>query len=144
MPITVPAGVTVTPLLRTHATAQNQLKGETVSAAPAEGYAVAALATLDEYHGKHGRVALIAAEAFADVDTMETDGYGNKEFLFSLLTETTGTVPPTGCGVVLLNTYPLEDMTRGTANVYLAVLAGVIPLAVALTGFFVLRRRKAN
>ena len=138
------AGATVVPLLRTHATAQNQYKGETVSVAPAEGYAVAALATLDEYHGKRGHVALIAAEAFADVDTMETDGYSNKEFLFSLLTETTGTVPPTGCGVVLLNTYPLEDMTRGTANVYLAILAGVIPLAVAVTGFFVLRRRRAN
>lgn len=138
------SGVTVTPLLRTHATAHTQVKGETVSVAPDGGYVTAALATLDEYHGKYGRVALIAADAFADVDTMETDGYGNKEFLFSLLTETTGTVPPTGCGVVLLNTYPLEDMTRGTANVFLAVLAGAVPLAVAVTGFFVLRRRSAK
>lgn len=129
------------PLLRTHDTAYNQIAGETVSTAPAEGYAVAAYATTEEYLGKRGHVAMVAAEAFADVDTMETDGYSNKEFLFSLLKETTGAASPIGCGVIQINTYPLEDMTRGTANVYLVVLAGVVPLAVALTGFFVLRRR---
>ena len=134
-------GVTTVPLLRTHDTAYNQIAGETVSASPAEGYTVAALATTDEYLGKRGRVAMIAAEAFADVDTMETDGYGNKEFLFSLLSETTGAAAPLGCGVVQINTYPLEDMTRGTATVYLVILAGVVPLAAAVTGFFVLRRR---
>jgi len=84
---------------------------------------------------------MIATEAFADIDSMETDGYGNKEFLFSLLRETTGAASPIGCGVVQINTYPLEDMTRGTANVYLAIFGGAIPLAVAVTGFFVLRRR---
>lgn len=135
------SGATVTPLLRSFSTAKNQVNGETVSHAEDAGYVVAALATLDEYHGERGHVALIATEAFADVDTMETDGYGNKEFVFSLLENTAGTATPIGCGVVLLNTYPLEDMTRGTANVYLAVFAGAIPLAVALTGFFVLRRR---
>ena len=62
-------------------------------------------------------------------------------FLFSLLAETTGAAAPIGCGIIQINTYPLEDMTRGTANAYLIVLAGVIPLAVATTGFFVLRRR---
>lgn len=136
-----PAGVTVTPLLRSFQTAENQINGETVSRAEADGYTVAALATLDEYHGERGHVALIAAEAFADIDTMETDGYGNKEFIFSLLEKTADAKTPIGCGVVLINTYPLEDMTRGTANVYLAVFAGVLPLAVAVTGVFVLRRR---
>lgn len=139
--LTSVAGATAVPLLRSFDTAENQLNGETVSSAEAAGYTVAALSTLDEYHGKRGHLALIAAEAFADVDTMETDGYGNKEFLFSLLAETSDASAPIGCGVVLLNTYPLEDMTRGTANVYLAVFAGVLPLAVAVTGFFVLRRR---
>ncbi len=134
-------GATAVPLLRTHDTAYNLVSGETASVAPAEGYTVAALAATDEYHGKRGHVAMIAAEAFADIDSMETDGYGNKEFLFSLFRETMGAVSPIGCGVVQINTYPLEDMTRGTANVYLAVFAGAIPLAVALTGFFVLRRR---
>ena len=84
---------------------------------------------------------MVAADAFADVDTMETDGYGNKEFIFSLIADTTGAPAPLGCGVIQINTYPLEDMTRGTASVYLAVLAGAVPLAVAVTGFFVLRRR---
>lgn len=135
------AGAVAVSLLRTHETAYNALGGEVVSTATAEGYTVAALATTDEYHGKRGHVAMVAAEAFAGVDTMETDGYGNKEFLFSLLRETTGAVSPIGCGVVQINTYPLEDMTRGTANGYLAIFAGVIPLAVAATGFFVLRRR---
>ena len=135
------SGATAVPLLRTHVTAYNSVGGETVSTAPDAGYIVAALATTDEYHGKQGHVAVVAAEAFADVDTMETDGYGNKEFLFSLLRETTGASAPIGCGVIQINTYPLEDMTRGTANVYLAIFAGAIPLAVALTGFFVLRRR---
>ena len=134
-------GVTVTPLLRSFHTAENQVNGETISVADDAGYTVSALATTAEYHGKRGHVALIAAEAFADVDTMETDGYGNKEFIFSLLEETSGAATPIGCGVVLLNTYPLEDMTRGTANVYLAVFAGVIPLSVAAVGVFVLRRR---
>lgn len=135
------SGATAVPLLRTHETAYNEIAGEWVSNAPDGGYITAAVATTDEYHGKRGHVAMIAAEAFADVDTMETDGYGNKEFLFSLFRETAGAVSPMGCGVIQINTYPLEDMTRGTANVYLAVFAGVIPLAVAVTGVIVLRRR---
>ena len=142
-PLTLTAvdGATPTALLQTFDTAVNEKGGETVSTAPLDGYTVAAYSVTEEYHGKRGYVAMVAADAFADVDTMETDGYANKEFLFSLLKETTGANTPIGCGVVLLNTYPLEDMTRGTANVYLAVLAGVLPLAVALTGIFVLRRR---
>lgn len=134
-------GAFATPLLHTFDTAQNAVNGETVSVSPADGYIVAAYSKTEEYHGKRGHVAMIAAEAFADVDTMETDGYSNKEFLFSLLKETTGASNPIGCGVVLLNTYPLEDMTRGTANVYLAIFGGAIPLAVAFAGFFILRRR---
>ncbi len=135
------SGATAVPLLQSYPTAELRVGGESSSMTPAEGYTVAALSTLDEYHGKRGRVAVVAADAFATVDTMETDGYGNKEFLFSLLAETTDAVPPIGCGVVLLNTYPLEDMTRGTAGVYLAVFGGAIPLFVALAGVFVLRRR---
>lgn len=134
-------GATALPLLRTHETAYNQIAGETVSQSPAEGYTVAALATADEHLGKRGHVAMVAADAFADVDTMETDGYGNKEFLFSLLAETTGAAAPIGCGVIQINTYPLEDMTRGTATVYLLILSGAVPLAVAGIGCFVLRRR---
>ena len=135
------AGATATSLLRTYDTAVCQMGGETVSTADEEGYTVAALSRTDEYHGKRGSLAMIAAEAFAEVDTMETDGYGNKEFLFSLIKEMTGAPAPIGCGVLQINTYPLEDMTRGVANVYLAVFAGVIPLAVAVTAVFVLRRR---
>ena len=134
-------GATAIPLLRSHDTAYHTLSGETVSQSPKDGYVVAALSVTDEYHGKRGNVVMVAAEAFADVDTMETDGYGNKEFLFSLFRETTGAVSPMGCGIVQINTYPLEDMTRGTANVYLAIFAGVLPLAVAVTGVLILRRR---
>lgn len=126
------------PLLSTHDTAYHAIDGERVSDAPEGGYTVAALAPGSS--GK-GSVALISAEVFAEVDTMETDGYGNKEFLFSLLREVTGASAPIGCGVLQINTYPLEDMTRGTANVYLAIFGIAIPLAVALTGVFVLRRR---
>lgn len=129
-------------LLRTHDTALCRVNGETVSTAPAEGYTVAALSRVSATGGKQGHVAVIAAEAFVDVDTMETDGYGNKEFLYALLSSVTGTPAPMGCGVVLLNTYPLEDMTRGTANIYLAIFGGLIPLAVAATGVAVLYRRK--
>ncbi len=125
-------------LLKTHDTAYHEVNGESVSTAPDEGYTVAAFC---RPKGKNGAVALLSAEAFAEVDTMETDGYGNKEFIFSLLKEMTGSSVPMGCGVLQINTYPLEDMTRGTANVYLAVFGVAIPLAVALTGVFVLRRR---
>ena len=125
-------------LLSTHNTAYHAIAGERVSDAPDGGYTVAALAPAS---GGQGSVALISAEAFAEVDTMETDGYGNKEFLFSLLREITGASAPIGCGVLQINTYPLEDMTRGTANVYLAIFGVTIPLAVALTGVVVLRRR---
>lgn len=136
------AHATAYPLLRTHETAVCRENGKTVSTAPAEGYTVAALSNVSATGGREGRVAVIAAEAFADVDTMETDGYGNKEFLYALLSSVTGTPAPMGCGVVLLNTYPLEDMTRGTANIYLAIFGGLIPLAVAATGAVVLYRRK--
>ena len=140
--LTSVAHASATALLRTHESAFCRLNGEVISQAPAEGYTVAALSTLTASGGKEGHVAVIAAEAFAEVDTMETDGYGNKEFFYALLCDLTGTPAPMGCGVVLINTYPLTDMTRGTANLYLAIFGGLIPLSVAAVGVFVLYRRK--
>ncbi len=132
-------GATAVPLLRTHGSAVNQVNGKTVSEAKSEGYITAALSRVGD---KGGCAVMIAADAFTGLDTMESDRIGNKEFLYALFTETVGADTPIGCGVVLLNTYPLEGMTRGTANVFLAVFAGVIPLCVAGVGVIVLRRRR--
>ena len=134
-PLSLSAGAVS--LLTTYSTAYHEVKGEKVSTAPDTGYTVAAVNHLSN----GGNVALISAEAFAEIDTMETDGYGNKEFLFALLRDATGASAPIGCGVLQINTYPLEDMTRGTANLYLAVFGVSIPLAVAVAGFLVIRRR---
>lgn len=132
-------GATAVPLLRTHGSAVNRVDGKKVSEAGSDGYITAALSRLD---GEGGHVAVISADAFAGLDTMESEGYGNKEFLYALLTETVGASTPIGCGIVLLNTYPLEGVTRSTANVFLAVFAGALPLCVAGVGVIVLRRRR--
>ena len=127
-------------LLRTHETAYRSVKGESVYDAQG-GYTVAAKSTVEGKKGAVGYALCVAAGAFVEQTQMETEGYGNKPFLLSALMDTTGAVAPIGSGVVLLNTYPLEDMTRGTANAYLIILAGVVPLAIALVGYAVVRRR---
>lgn len=139
--LTAGAGYTVTPLLRTHESAVHSFRGETVSTAPDGGYTVAAMSEIPVKDGSTGKAILIGASSFTGQDVMETDGYANEEFLYALIEHATGEHTPIGCGVVLLNTYPLAGMTRGTANGYLAVFAALIPLAVAVTGVFVLRRR---
>ncbi|MBQ9736502.1 MAG: Gldg family protein [Clostridia bacterium] len=127
-------------LLRSHESAYRSVKGESIYDAEG-GYAVAALSEVEGKRGAVGYALCISAGAFVEQTQMETAGYGNKPFLLSALMETTGAVAPIGSGVVLLNTYPLEDMTRGVANTYLILLAGVVPLAIALLGYAVVRRR---
>ena len=134
-------GFTVTPLLKTYGTAYRTVGG-VVTDSKADGFTVAAMSERTLPDGSRGTAVMIAAETFASSDVMETNGYANEPFLYALLMHTADAAVPIGCGVVLLNTYPLEDMTRGTANAYLAVFAGIIPLAVCAVGIFVLRRRK--
>ena len=75
-------------------------------------------------------------------DSLVTNGYSNKEFLFSLFEVVYGQEGlPYGCKTVLYNTNTLENLTMGTAKAYLAV-AMLLPIGVAVCGAVVLIRRK--
>ncbi|MCQ2385083.1 MAG: GldG family protein, partial [Clostridia bacterium] len=103
------------------------------------GFPVAVLAETDG----GGRIFLASAKGIAEKELTETDGFANRDLLFSLIAygDPSLTVPE-HCGELPLNMSPLEGMTRGTANRYFAVLTLGVPLAFGLFGAVLVRRRK--
>lgn len=75
-------------------------------------------------------------------DAIVTDGYSNKDFLYSLFDKLfdAGDMPY-GCRSVIYNESVLENLTMGRAKVY-AVILMAIPVILCTVGVFVLVRRK--
>ena len=135
-------GYTAYPLLTTSSAAKEYVGGEQVSAAPEGGYAVAAISECPTKTGDTGKLLLLNAAAFSDRILFDTDGYANEDLLYVFTEYATGLATPKGCGTLLINTYPLEGMNRGVAGVWLGILAGAVPLAVAVTGVCVTVKRR--
>ena len=136
------AGYRAEPLLLTHESAALYRGGEKISDAPAGGYAVAAVSEVDTVSGAKGRVVLSMTAALGDTTLLDMGMYGNESFFYSLFEEAGAIKTPIGCGVVVLNTYPLSDLNRSVSDVYFWSLAAGVPLLCAATGFLLLRRRK--
>ena len=134
-------GYTVSPLLSTYDSASLYRDGQRISDAPADGYTVAALSKT----ASGGRVLAMGSTGIADAALLDMGSYGNESFLYSFLEYTGSTdATPIGCGVVVLNTFPLSELSGNAATLYFTVLTIVIPLAIAVIGFLLLYRRRVR
>ncbi|MBO7171014.1 MAG: hypothetical protein J6W28_07555, partial [Clostridia bacterium] len=136
------AGFTAYPLLNTSSSAKEYAGGAQVSVAPEGGYTVAAVSEWLAKTGDTGKLLLLNASVFSERILLDSDGYANESLLYVFTEYAVGMPTPKGCGTLLINTYPLEGMNRGVAGLWLAILGGAAPLAVAVTGVYVTLRRR--
>lgn len=134
----LPSGVNVTPLLYTSSSAAEYANGGKISSAPAEGYIAAARADVTG----NGKFYLFSASSWGESFMLDTGGYANESLFYALLTEATGKVMPAGCGTVVLNAYPLENLSTGRANTLFICLTFALPACVAIAGAIVCFRRR--
>lgn len=140
--VTAGEGYRAESLLTTHESASLYQNGEKVSDAPAGGYTVIGASEVDTVSGGKGRVVLSMTAALGDTALLDMGAYGNESFFYSLFETAGAAATPIGCGVVVLNTYPLSDLNRSVSDVYFWSLTAGIPLLCAATGFLLLHRRK--
>ena len=75
-------------------------------------------------------------------DALVTNGYANKDFIYSLFDNFYGRDGmPYGCKVAFYNSGILENLTMGTARVYTAIILA-IPCVIAVFGAVLIIRRK--
>lgn len=129
----------VSPLLESYDGAVLYRGGEEVSRGK---YTVMAMSEIPTAEGGHGNVVLCTSSAIADGAILDMGSFGNEALLYSLLEYTGGEKTPIGCGVVVLNTYPLSNLTKNTSDRYFWLLGVALPLVTAGVGFVLLRRRK--
>ena len=77
-------------------------------------------------------------------DAITTNEYGNRDLLFLLFEELSGAAVPKGCSYLIFSPTTLEDLTMREARLWTALLAVVAPLAVAVAGMIVLKKRRAR
>ena len=104
-------------------------------------YCIAAASERDTDGGK-AKIFVISSIYLAVSDSLITNGYSNRDFVYALLDEFYGAGKvPYGCKVSLYDTTTLENLKLGTAKIYTALIMAV-PLLVAVTGAVVIVRRK--
>ena len=132
-------GFSTAPLLKTSEGAVLYTEGKVAS----EGeHTVAAISRIDGKNGQTGSLVLLGTVGLGDAALLDMGSYGNESFLYSLLEYTGGIQAPIGAGVVVLNTYPLTDLSARSAKLLFALFTFVIPLSAAVAGFAVCRTRK--
>ena len=132
-------GYTAYPVLNSYDGASLYKNGERVS----DGrYTVMAMSEVSTASGDTGKVILTGSSVLADGTILDMGSFGNEAMLYSLLEYVGGEPSPIGCGVVVLNTYPLTDLTKSTSDVFFGLLAFVLPLLSSAIGFIILRRRQ--
>ena len=105
-------------------------------------YAVAAYSESVSQTGKTSEIFFIPSIYLTATDAMVTNGYGNKDFVYSIFDVLYGAEDmPYGTNSIVYDDTVLENLTMGTAKAITAVLL-VIPVVVAATGAVVLIRRK--
>lgn len=105
-------------------------------------YVIAAYSTLENDMTDPAKLFVMSDGMLTASDAVVTDGYSNKDFLYSLFDNffEKGDMPY-GCRSVVYNEEILENLTMGTAKIYTAILLAV-PVALALLGTVLLVRRK--
>ena len=130
---------TVTPLLQTAPTACVARDGQSGESGT---FPILAESTTRYGNGATSHLLLASSGDVMSYDMMETDGYANEETMYALLERYCGSVTPIGCPMLILNAYPVENLTQGEANLYFVLLTVVVPLLIAGAGVFVCTRRR--
>lgn len=105
-------------------------------------YPVAAYSVKENYGGESAKLFFIPSIYIATSDAMISNGYLNKDFLYSLFDVFYGKgMMPYGSTRLLYDNEMLENLTMGTAKTYTAVLIA-IPVLLSVAGAVVLIRRK--
>ena len=127
-------------LLLSSSSAVAEAGGETVDRGGS--YPIAAISYKTGDDGKRSEMFLSASVYFTATDAMITNGYSNKDFLYSLFDVCfeKGDMPY-GCNSIIFDDGILEDLAMGTARLYFALLIAV-PVVIAAVGLFVMIRRK--
>ena len=128
------------PLLVTSPTSECYAGGAVVDS---EGsYPIAAYSTHVGDSGKTSGLFFIPSVYLTATDAMVTNGYANKDFVYSLLDVffERGDMPY-GTNSIVYNTGLLENLTMGTAKIYTALLLSV-PAILGVFGAVMLIRRK--
>ena len=106
------------------------------------GYTIAAGAEVRGEGEHNGSIFVCASTYLTADDVIVTEGYSNKDFVYSVLAEIFGShTPPYGTNSIVSSTGRLEGLTMGVANVY-TTIAMLIPAAIAVLGAVMIIRRK--
>ena len=134
------SGESAKPLLVSSGSSVTQSGGETTDSDGA--YTVAAYSSVPNDDGTEAKIFVIPSVYLTAYDAMITNGYANKNFLYSLFDVffEKGEMPY-GCKSILYDTGTLENLTMGTAKLYTALLI-FIPVAIAAVGAVLIIRRK--
>ena len=89
-----------------------------------------------------GAVLLSSSVYFLADDVLYSGIYSNRTVALALLSELGAQHVAVGCTILPVNSTRLEDLTMRTARLYCTLLAGVIPIGVALAGTCILIRRR--
>lgn len=129
-----------TPLLVSSSSSVCQAGGETVNS---DGnYVLAAYSEKENDVAENAKLFFMFESNVASGDAIITNGYSNKDFLYSLFDVAFDRDDlPYGCRTVLYNRQILENLTMGTARTYTVILLA-IPVACAALGAVVMIRRK--
>lgn len=105
-------------------------------------YPIAAISEQDNRDGSKARLFFSAGIYLTASDNMITEGYSNKNFMYSLFDVfyEKGDMPY-GCRSVIYENQILENLTMGTARAFTAVMLA-IPALIIVFGAVVLIRRK--
>ncbi len=104
-------------------------------------YAVAAASVREEELGT-SCVFVLPTVHIVSSSALLSEGYSNKDFLYSVLEELfDSSASAYGCKPMLYETSILENFTMGKARIYTALILA-IPAALAITGTVILIRRK--
>ena len=92
---------------------------------------------------KNGASVFVTAGVYLTAaDAVISDTYANRNFVYAVFDELfDAPVAPYGCKLVPYSTDILEDMTMGKARIY-TVLVMAVPVALAVVGFAINKRRK--
>jgi hypothetical protein len=106
-------------------------------------YCLAATAVTENENGSVSRVVVVPSIFLCAQDMLMTDGYANRNFIYSLFENLFGRENmPYGCKTTLFYTNgTLENLTMQSARIYTAIIM-TIPAALAIVGAVIVIRRK--
>lgn len=134
------ASSTVQPLLVTSESAIATREGLTV--AEGGGFTVAAYSETVEKSGATSGIFVVPTALFSNGDILISNGYGNKEFLYSLFDEAFGAnLGIYGTESMLFSRTSVDNLTNST-SIIMTVALLTVPVALAVVGVITLIRRK--